>query len=217
VLRYTLAPPAKTSIVQFAVSPDGHYVVMVTSEGGLSVRARLARSPAAGGNQRATYPFWSPDSRYIGFFADGKLKEISVNGGPAQALCDAPGVGHGGTWNREGVILFAARDGLSRVPAAGGVPVLVTKREVESHRNPVFLPDGRRFLYVAVLATDSGIYLGLLDSKESRRTVPDDSQPAYFHGHLLFVRDQTLMAQPVDPKTMNPKGDLFRVLSQPLP
>jgi WD40 repeat protein len=215
VLRYTLAPPAKTSILQFAVSPDGHSVVMRTSEGSLSVRAldSLQAQPLAG-TGGAIYPFWSPDSRYIGFFADGKLKKISLNGGPAQTLCDAPGIGRGGTWNREGVILFAAGNGLSRVPAAGGVPVPVTKLEGGNYRNPVFLPDGRRFLYVAIGGKDNGIHLESLDSKESRRIVPDDSQPAYLDGHLLFVRDQTLMAQPVDQKTMNPRGDLFPVAEQ---
>jgi len=215
VLRYTLAPPAKTSILQFAVSPDGHYVVMRTSEAGLSVRAldSLQAQPLAG-TSGATYLFWSPDSRYIGFFADGKLKKIAVNGGPAQTLCDAPGTGRGGTWNREGVILFAAGDGLSRIPATGGVPVLITKPEGGSYRNPVFLPDGHRFLYLAVQGKDTGIYLGSLDSKESRRIVLDDSQPAYVDGHLLFVRDQTLVAQPVDPTTMNPRSDLFPVAEQ---
>jgi eukaryotic-like serine/threonine-protein kinase len=215
VLRYTLAPPEKTSILQFAVSPDGHYVVMSTSEGSLSVRALDSlQTQSLAGTRGATYPFWSADSRYIGFFADGKLKKISVNGGPAQALCDVPVVARGGTWNREGVILFATKDGLSRVPAAGGAPVAVTKLEGLSLRNPVFLPDGRRFLYVALQGKDNGIYSGSLDSKESRRIVPDQSQPAYFDDHLLFVRDQTLMAQPVDPKTMNSKGDLFPVAEQ---
>lgn len=224
VLQYTLPAPEKArNVQQFAISPDGHYLVIkATGEGAtqLWVRAMdsLQTQPLAG-TTNANYPFWSPDSRYIGFFADAKLKKIAVNGGPAQVLCDAP-VGRGGTWSQDGVILFTptTRGGLSRVPAAGAVPVAVTKAESGNHRNPTFLPDGRRFLYAAAVGEENGLYLSSLDSSlkpgGTRRLAADVSIAAYFNGHLLFVRDQTLMAQPVDPKTLDPKGDLFPVAEQ---
>src|SRR5207248_697276 len=136
-----------------AISPDGHYLVMGaagTSGQQLWVRSldSLQTQPLAGTDD-ASFPFWSPDSRYIGFFTQSQLKKIAVTGGPAQALCDAP-IGRGGTWSRDGVIVFAANNGnsgLSRVVAAGGVPASVTKADDGgTQRWPLFLPDGRRFL-----------------------------------------------------------------------
>jgi eukaryotic-like serine/threonine-protein kinase len=230
VLQYTLAPPEKASNVQYlAVSPDGHSVVIqATGEAGQRLWVRSLDSlqtQALAGTDNAAYPFWSPDSRYIAFFAQDKLVKISVNGGPTQALCDAPN-SRGGSWGRDNVIVFApgnGNNGLSRVPAVGGVPVPVTKNEGNgTHRFPLFLPDGRRFLYLANNGAngrkDDGIRLASLDSPEERRLVLDESKPDYLPpsaghplGHLLFVRQQTLMAQPVDPQSLEPKGDLFPV------
>jgi len=116
-----------------------------TGAGGTQLWVRsmdsLQAQPLAG-TSNADYPFWSPDSRYIGFFADGKLKKISVFGGPAQTLCDAPNGRGGGAWNEDGVILFAPTDGggLSCVSAAGGVPVPVTKATGRRDRSPGFCP-----------------------------------------------------------------------------
>jgi Tol biopolymer transport system component len=229
LLRYTLAAPGITPFSTFALSPDGHYLAIgAGGEQGrqLWVRAldSLQAQPLAG-TEEALYPFWSPDSRYIGFFAQGKLKRIAANGGPVQTLCDAP-QGRGGTWNQEGVILFAptGTSVLFRVPALGGVPAPVTKPEgPSSHRFPVFLPDGRRFLYLVYQRREllGRIRLASLDSKEDRSLVADISNPMYLapvagsrHGHLLFVRENTLMAQPVDPQSMQTAGDLFPVAEQ---
>jgi Tol biopolymer transport system component len=216
VLQYTMAAPEKAKNVQeFALSPDGHYLVMRAFGDGaprLWLRAldSLQSQPLAG-TENASYPFWSPDSRWIAFFADNTLKKISVNGGPAQTLC--PARGQGGTWNRDGVIVFGAfgvpATGLFRVPQAGGVPVQLSKLVLGAHRMPVFLPDGRHFLYTAIGGQENGIYLASVDSKEQRRLVLDESKPEYFDGHLLFVREQTLMAQPLDPKSLEATGDLF--------
>jgi hypothetical protein len=111
------------------------------------------------GTDDAIFPFWSPDSRYIGFFAQGKLKKIAANGGPAQYLCDAP---YGqGSWSREGVIVFSrGLSGIQRVSAEGGVPTDVMVRRVQT-RFPVFLPDGHHFLYLldSVSADQNGIYI----------------------------------------------------------
>ena len=120
----------------------------------------LTAQPLAG-TDGASYPFWSPDSRYIGFFADGKLKKVEATGGPPQALCDAPN-GRGGTWNRDGAILFGSQANvLSRVPAEGGEAKLAS-----SGRWPVFLPDGRHFPYTAPSRGTVCIYIGALDSKD---------------------------------------------------
>ena len=187
VLQYSLALPDKvTSVQAVAVSPDGHYLVMqAAGEGGQQLWLRsldsLQTQPLAGTTD-ASYPFWSPDSRYIGFFTSNQLKKIAVSGGPAQALCDAP-VGRGGTWSKDGVILFATNNGnlgLSRVSAAGGVPVPVAKIQGGgSYRWPQFLPDGRRFLYLATNGNENGIYMASLDTGDRRRLVLDDSNPQY--------------------------------------
>src|SRR5260370_12149087 len=105
------------------------------------------------GTQGASYPFWSPDGRFMGFFADGKLKKVEVSGRQVQVLCDAPN-GRGGTWNRDGVIVFAPDSvgGLFRISSTGGSAVEITKQDASrfetSHRWPVFLPDGIHFLYL---------------------------------------------------------------------
>jgi hypothetical protein len=177
-----------------------------------------------GGTEGAAYPFWSPDSRYIGFFVGGKLKKISVAGGPAQTLCDAP-LNFGGAWNPEGVIVFGTPSGLSRVSAAGGIPTqLIEVPEGARGTAPTFLPDGRRFLYMVPTSKEAGIYLGSLDAKPvsfGHRMMGDVSNPQYVppfegspHGYILFVREQTLMAQPVDPNSFQPAGDVFPVIEQ---
>jgi Tol biopolymer transport system component len=228
VLRYSIPAPEKTSIHTFALSPDGHYLAMaVTQEGKreLWVRALDTLQPQRlPGTDEATYPFWSPDSRYIGFFTQGKLKKIAVSGGPAQSLCDAPD-GRGGTWNRDGVILFAPTPNaaLQRVTAIGGVPAPVTKVEGGAfHRFPVFLPDGRRFLYQTSGAGEkSGVYLASLDSQTGQRLLAEPSRAIYSLaqagskiGYLLFIRENTLMSQPVESDTVRPAGDLFPVAEQ---
>jgi serine/threonine protein kinase len=229
VLRYTLPLPERTSDVrEFAISPDGHYLAIDAAGEGLPPRLWLRPldsldSQSLPGTENATYPFWSPDSRWIAFFSGDKLKKITVNGGPVQTLCDAP-TGRGGTWGRDGVIVFAANNGsngLSRVSETGGAPAPVSKLEAGTHRWPWFLPDGRHFLYLAARGKNNGIRLASLDSQEDRRLVPDESNPVYRApsarerlGFLLFVRERTLMAQPVDAKSLEPQGDLFPVAEQ---
>jgi Tol biopolymer transport system component len=226
VLQYTIDPPPKTRITNFAISPDGRYAAIIATGGrGGQMWVRpldSLQAQALAGTEGADYPFWSPDSRYIGFFARGKLKKTSVVGGPAQTLCDAP-VGRGGAWNSEGVIVFASPNGLNRVPAAGGVPNKVI--EVEGAiMYPTFLPDGRRVLYEAPPGKEPGVFLSALDARpgsQGRRITSDISNPQYLppletspHGYILFVRQGTLMAQPVDPESLLPAGDLFPVVEQ---
>ena len=227
-LRYWVAPPEKASIQSFALSPDGRYLAISASQAGkrrLWVRPLDSLEPQAlSGADDAMFPFWSPDSRWIGFFAQGKLKKIASTGGPPQTLCDAP-QGRGGTWNRDGLIVFtpAPRSALYRVPAAGGVPAPVTQvAAYADDRYPIFLPDGRRFLYQVLRRQEKGgIHVASLDSKDSRQLLPDNSAAVYAppaggnpNGHLLFLREGTLMAQPLDPKTLQPAADLFPVAEQ---
>jgi len=179
----------------------------------------LQAQPLAG-TEGAAFPFWSPDSRFIGFFADGRLKKIEASGGPPLALCDAA-TGRGGTWNREGVILLTPTVGspIHRVSAAGGtttpVTALDTPKYESSHRWPYFLPDGRHFLYVAGSAftpkesPTNSVLVGSLDSKESKLLFHTHANAIYASGHILFLRQNTLMAQPFDAKRQELTGEAF--------
>jgi len=197
----------------------------VISEGKVRLWVRaldsLTAQPLAG-TEEAVFPFWSPDSRFIGFFSGGKLRKIEAAGGPAQTICDAP-ESRGATWNADGVIVFAPKsaDVLYRVPAGGGTPAAVTtldpSRKEMSHTHPRFLPDGRHFLYLAISPQrdSSGIYVSALDSKETKLLVNADAGGAYAPpGYVLFLRGRTLMAQAFDADSLNINGDPFPVAEQ---
>ncbi len=214
-----ILPPDKAEFNETAISPDGKLLAFTaTSEGKQQLWVRPLRSLAAqplAGTERAADPFWSPDSRWIGFFAGGKLKKIEATGGLAQALCDLSAT-RGGTWNAEGIILFGDESfGLSRISALGGMPSPVTTSNQAKeglHGSPVFLPGGRRFLYRIAGTKDAtaGIYVGSLDTRERTRLVGDTSTPGFSEGHLLVVRQGTLMAQRLD-------ADRGAVFGQPFP
>ena len=227
--RLSIQPPEHTSFREAAISPNGRRVAFVAAaaDGQHSLWVRTLNSlvplplPATEG---ASYPFWSTDSRSVGFFAAGKLKKIDVGGGTPQTLCDAPD-GTGGTWSQQGVIVFAAARGgwLSKVSAGGGdaspVTALDSKRKHNAHYWPHFLPDGRRFVYW-VRSGDpevTGLYIGSLDATQavesSKRIYAASSGAAYAYdedcrcGYLLFVREGTLIAQPFDIDTLRNTGD----------
>jgi Tol biopolymer transport system component len=212
--RFTIAAPEHTtSIHSFAISPDGRYLALAAAVNGkrqLWLRPLdVPQAQPMPATEDAMYPFWSPDSRYIGFFAQGKLKKISAGGGPVQSLCDAES-GRGGSWNREGVILFAPNGtfaGIQRVSADGGAPANVTVNKGGA-KHPVFLPDGRHFVYLWVDETSgrSGLYWGSLDGGESRNILPDLSSVVFVAGRLLFVRDNTLVSQFFDVGSGQIKG-----------
>ena len=230
--RSTLLPPEKTRFStnvggNIALSPDGNSLAFIATD---SVRKSLLwlrphnalEARALSGTEGAYSPFWSPDNRFIGFFADGKLKKIDVSGGMPQTLCDAS-VGRGGTWNKDGIIVFNgyANSPLSLVSASGGKAVAITKldtarREV-SHRWPCFLPDGRHFLYTsrisqARVSKEDAIFLASLDTTVAPRMVAQaSSNIGYANGYLLFARQQTLMAQPFDVKKLQTSGDAFPI------
>ena len=216
--------PEKTFVESIALSPDGKTLAFTAGKGGgqagLWIRAlgSQAAHPVTGAEE-ASFPFWSPDSRFIGYFTQGSLKKIDPSGGPALTICDATR-GVGGTWNRDGTIVFAPTptSALFRVAASGGKPEEVTRLDaslhVTSHRYPVFLPDGKHFLYMAAnLSGDTGdpansIRVGSLDGKRDKTVVAGvASNPAFVSGHLLYPREGALLAVQLDLARLDVQGD----------
>jgi predicted Ser/Thr protein kinase len=221
-MRLQVTTPPTEDPVSLAISPDGQRLVFVASSQGTSqlwIRAldSVTLQPLPG-SDGAVYPFWSPDSRSIGFFADGKLKRIDIAGGTALTLGSAPSP-RGGTWGRDGTILFAPVIGaLARVSSTGGESSAVTRLEpgVGSHRFPWFLPDGRHFLYFAQGRPEvAGVYVGSIDGSPPRRLVSADVGAVYASsGFLLFMRQGTLLAQRFDIETFALADDPFPLADQ---
>ena len=229
--RLSVLPPEGAALVVQeapAISPDGRRLAFVAldASGRSLIFVRSLDSGAATAlpdTDDASQPFWSPDSRSLAFFARGKLKTIDANGGRSQTICDAP-VSRGGTWNRDGTILFVPSPPQAPhiVPASGGeakvVPALAGSGGSPPYRrSPYFLPDGRHYLYLSYgpKAEDRAICVGSLDSKDSRRLVSSQSSAAYADpGFLLFRRDASLMAQRFDPKSLVLSGEPFRIVPE---
>jgi eukaryotic-like serine/threonine-protein kinase len=218
--RETMYFPAPMSFParDIAVAPNGHTIAVIAYLESARKNAlwiyelgsQGARSLAD--TEGASYPFWSADGRSVAFFADGKLKKLEVSGGPVQTICDAPS-GRGGTWNKDGVIVFTPDGrqggGLYRVLASGEIAKPISNPDKaqgeDSHRWPMFLLDGRHYLYMA--ANFSGrndadaILVGSLDSNEKRFVVKANANAAYAaSGYVVFYRDKTLLAQRFDVK-----------------
>jgi eukaryotic-like serine/threonine-protein kinase len=224
-----IQPPEKSAFAfefgPMALSPDGRRIAFVATSSGINMLwvrplSGVSAQPLAG-TEGASNPFWSPDSRYLGFFANRQLKKIEASGGPPQNLADAP-LGRGGSWNREGVILFVpnSREVVHRVSASGGEASPVTKLDAGasevSHRWPVFLPDGRRFLYLAQSSSGAGekngVYMASLDGGARKFLFHANSNVVYAPpGYLLFHRERTLLARPFDPKSLRFTGEAFPV------
>jgi Tol biopolymer transport system component/DNA-binding winged helix-turn-helix (wHTH) protein len=196
------------------VSGDGRQVAVIAAgpDEHQRIWLRAFDSPVAhplSGTEGAVSPFWSPDSRELGFFARGKLWAVSAAGGPPRVICAAQDA-RGASWSPRGVIVFAqgSRSAIARVPARGGRPETVTtldasRRDV-SHRFPKFLPDGRRFLFLlwSGEVDRQGIYVGSIDGDPPRRVLPDLSPAVWSAGSLLFVRNEMLVADRMDPETL---------------
>jgi serine/threonine protein kinase len=236
-VRFTVGPPEKLAFESnpafLSISPDGSKLAFVAGSGptlmgssGMSLWIRSLDSPAAQalpGTEGASQPFWSPDSQYVGFFADAKLKKIAVSGGPAQTLADAPSSNTagasstGGSWSRDGVILFTANiksEVINRVSESGGASSQVTTLEGSraeiAHLWPQFLPDGKHFLYLSFGSAPGGsaIFAGSLDSKERKLILNNATDAIYASpGYLLFNRQGTLMAQPFDASRLQLGGE----------
>ena len=206
-----------------ALSPDGKLLVALIGD---VAQTKLWLRPIDSttwvpiqGTEAATYPFWSPDSRRIGFISNGRLKTVAVLEQTPQTLVDNLGMTFGGAWNRAGVILFTKNSGpLFRLPASGGQPVPATEldpsRGETAHRFPRFLPDGDHFLFLVVSAKPeaSGIYVGSLTSKGARKLVSSPNRADFAEPDLLlFLRESTLMAQRFDPGKLELLGDPFQI------
>ena len=173
------------------------------------------------GTDGASFPFWSADGRFIGFFADGRMKKVSASGGPVLILADAPNA-RGGTWNQDNVIVYEPdyRDSLWRISAAGGTPTRLTQFESgkhTTHRWPSFLPDGKHFLFFATNhsgGAEQGVYFGSLADGSYRHLVDADSDAQYASGYLLYHLQSALLAQKFDPATGTLSGEPVPVASQ---
>ncbi|MDZ4804025.1 MAG: protein kinase [Candidatus Eisenbacteria bacterium] len=202
--------PDGTMIVFAAVDSAGRSQLWLRSLGSLDVRLITHTELVDGG-----LPFWSPDSRRIGFFSDRKLRIIGLDGGSSQIICDAPS-GRGGTWNGDGVILFAPTSSgpLQRVSVSGGKPEAVLpldeKAGETAQRFPRFLPDGKQFTFASLPARNEEIttFIGRLGATERRVFVRASSSAAFVPPNLaVFTRGQTLMAQRCDPSSLTLKGE----------
>jgi Tol biopolymer transport system component len=239
VVRFQIPAPEKTQFpsgFRLALSPDGRRIAFSAADaaGRVSLWVRsldsLEAHPLPGTGNPSGAPFWSPDSRWIGFMSDGKLQKIEASGGPPQTLCRVAGNSFFGTWNRQGVILFGSFNGMTglfRVSQSGGDAVQVTTidRSLQeiAHTIPYFLPDGRHFIYfVYSPSQSSGTYLATLDGKErklllrsSNAAVYAPPAPGQENGHLLFLREGgALMAQPIESRTYDLAGDPVPVADQ---
>jgi Tol biopolymer transport system component len=230
--RTSILPPPGVSFApfNFALSPDGNRLAFVgvgpDGQSSLWVRSLDERVPQElKETLNSEWPFWAPDSRRLGFFAEGRLKVVDTSTGAVQVLCDAP-MGQGGSWNRTGTIVFANIFGpLLGVSDRGGAPKPVTDvdpRTGKAHRWPVFLPDGRRFLYFQDWGAPggprpNGIYVGSLDGGEPKLISADLSGSVFFaSGHLLYLQDDSLMAQPFDPARLELTGTPVTVFNREL-
>ena len=238
-IRFEIPPPVPRALSPVIdISPDGRTVSFVAADGeGVprvwvrpidSTQSRILN--AAESTRQPT--FWSPDSRYLVMFASGRFRRVPVDGGPAETIAGLKGSSGGGSWGRDGTILFSNQQAIMRVPASGGEPVPVTlfdtARGSGSHFFPVFLPDGRHFLYLRVAPDESrtGIYVGAIDvapeQQSQTRVVAAAHSAAYIPptdggpGRVLFMRDGLLMAQPFDERALTVTGEAVPAVSEPI-
>jgi len=222
-MRLDIETPSTSSPNSFALSPDGQRAAFVAAGDGqprLWVRSLNSTTvQPLQGTEGATYPFWSPDGRSIGFFAAGKLKRLDLAGGLPQVLADAPN-GRGGTWG-DGTILFSTTgSAVKRVSASGGDVTFATTiaGHILNHRFPVFLPDHRQFLFSAQGSPEEhGIYLGSLDAPGIKRLVADDSAAASLPGWLIYVRQGTLIGRRFDMARAEVSGDPVTIANLDVP
>jgi eukaryotic-like serine/threonine-protein kinase len=223
LVRAQLEPPAGFNFATVlsgapVLSPDGQQIVFVAvkdKKTNLLLIQRLsgAKAEPLAGTEGAAFPFWSPDGKYLGFFANGKLRKIESSGGPVEALCDAP-EGRGGAWSKSGIILFAPNIAgpLERVSDGGGTPEEATPDHKDdgqfTNRNPYFLPDGKHFLFVQRSTQESlgNLYAASLDGGTAQKLLSSGSNVSYSNGYLFYMKDGTLTAQPFDASGLRLNG-----------
>ena len=200
-----------------ALSPDStQLLILVGPSGKPSIAIRnltTGETKKLAGTEGAIFPFWSPDSQNVAFFAGGKLKTIAASGGSVQTICDAK-QGRGGSWGKSGWIVFSPDIGspIHKVSESGGLTVPVTRLEPnEANRQPTFLPDGKRFLFVARIGGADLLYAGSIDGNLKKRIVENASRAAYARDHLFFARDGNLVSQSFDPAKLEVSGTLTPV------
>ena len=214
---------APTTGSPVSISPNGRWIIRSgnVTPGGGSMEAVLLNSVTKQTlfkENNLVQPFWSPDSRSVAFFEDGKLKAADVAGGPARIICEWPVPIGGGAWNSDGVILISSGGLIQRVSAAGGQPTPVSafdasKKESE-HIAPAFLPDGRHYLFLAIAgqASENTIYVGDINSKERKLLFASESRALYAApGYIFFNRGSTVFAQPFDANKLAFTGEPVRV------
>jgi eukaryotic-like serine/threonine-protein kinase len=227
-VRFILTPPDKMTFGDsVALSPDGRRLafVAVAANGEPTLWVRALDSVQAQnlkGSEGAAFPFWSPDGRYLGFFASGKLKKIEASGGAIQTLTETAADPRGATWGIDGTIIFspAISSPLFKISASGGTATQITELDKErrqaSHRWPWFLPDGRHYLYFGRGGRKDveGIFVGSLDSRETKFLLNSRVRAIYAphtiertRGFLLYVRDGTLLAHHFDPTRLELSGE----------
>ena len=228
-LEAYILPPEKTSFTLMVddasgpiiLSPDGKKIAFVAQEeqtnNHIYVRSLDDKdAKLIAGTENATYPFWAPDSESLGFFSGGRLRRVSLNGGPALDICKTPRP-RGGSWGPQGIV-FAPDvvSGIFRVePNAGSAPVQVTTVAADhtTNRWPVFLPDGKHFMYLASNHSSAeasgrnGIYFASLDGKENHFVIPAESNAVFASGHLIWEQGGSLLAQAFDPSNGKVSGD----------
>jgi len=231
-VKFTVTPPANASYPSApSVSPDGRYLTFsaVGPSGARMLWLRPLDSDNADpitGTEGGSEPFWSPDGLWIAFFAEQSLKKIRIPNGVPVTICKTEATSGGGTWNREGTIVFAPgiSGGLFRVSANGGTPQMVAKPDASrselAHLWPQFLPDGNHFLFFVLSEMESatGVYAAGLDGSKPRRILTSATNAVYAPGEgkgdLLFLRENTLVAQPFDPVKPSLEGEAEDVAQQ---
>jgi serine/threonine protein kinase len=234
LVKFEIAAPEKTTLRKFSVSPNGRMVAFnadsFDGHGGLWVRSMdsLESKHVADADTDPPMFFWSPDSRFLAYPMSNKLMKVDVTGGPPEKICDVKTLAIGGSWNRDGTILFGSYQGpLFRVKATGGEPspltVMDASRQDQNHVSPFFLPDGKHFLYLRIssVTANTGIYVGSIDAKPDeqslKRLIATDFAPVYVpsanggNGYVMFSREGTVMVQAFDLAKLDVSGEAERL------